>query len=296
MGMETEPEKRQWPWHGWLGVGLVGVFWTLNWTLEGLRTHWGFFPLWLGYALTVDALVFRRKGDSLLTRNPWAYAGLFLVSIPGWWLFELINLRTQNWYYLGRDAFSDLEYALLSSISFSTVMPAVFGTAELAGTFRWIQQIRPGPRIVPPPRPLRKFVLAGGVMLVLLLLWPRYCFPFVWLSVFCLLEPFNAKRGHRTLLDSTQSGDWRPVLALWTGCLICGCFWEFWNFWSYPKWQYRIPFVDFLHVFEMPLLGYLGYLPFALELFGLYHLVVGLLGLTGERGYLQLLAEEPRSG
>ena len=46
----------------------------------------------------------------------------------------------------------------------------------------------------------------------------------------------------------------------------------------------------------MPLLGYLGYLPFALELFGLYHLVVGLLGLAGEREYLQLLAEEPRSG
>jgi len=37
---------------------LVAVFWILNWSLSGLRTHWGFFPLWLGYALTVDALVF----------------------------------------------------------------------------------------------------------------------------------------------------------------------------------------------------------------------------------------------
>ena len=44
--------------HGWLGLALVAVFWILNWTLSGLRTHWGFFPLWLGYCLTVDALVY----------------------------------------------------------------------------------------------------------------------------------------------------------------------------------------------------------------------------------------------
>ena len=81
-----------WPLHGWLGLALVAVFWTLNWSLSGLRTHWGFFPLWLGYCLTVDALVFWRKGSSMLTRNPLAYAGLFLVSAPAWWLFELVNL------------------------------------------------------------------------------------------------------------------------------------------------------------------------------------------------------------
>ena len=71
------------------------------------EAHWGFFPLWLGYALTVDALVFRRKGHSLLTRSPAAYAGLFLVSAPAWWLFELINLRTQNWIYLGEESLLD---------------------------------------------------------------------------------------------------------------------------------------------------------------------------------------------
>jgi hypothetical protein len=47
-----------------------------------------------------------------------------------------------------------------------------------------------------------------------------------------------------------------------------------WNFLSYPKWIYHVPFVGFLHVFEMPLLGYLGYIPFSWELFALYHLIV----------------------
>lgn len=57
---------------------------------------------------------------------------------------------------------------------------------------------------------------------------------------------------------------------LWAGCLLCGFFWEFWNYYSSPKWIYEVPFVDFWHLFEMPLLGYLGYLPFALELYALY--------------------------
>ena len=60
----------------------------------------------------------------------------------------------------------------------------------------------------------------------------------------------------------------------WTGVLICGFFWEFWNFKSHPKWAYHVPGVDFLRVFEMPLLGYLGYLPFALEVYLLKELIL----------------------
>ena len=70
--------SRRWPWHGWAGLGLIVVFWVLNWSLTGLRTHWGFFPLWLGYSLTVDALVLWRKGTSLLTRNRTAYVRVFI--------------------------------------------------------------------------------------------------------------------------------------------------------------------------------------------------------------------------
>jgi hypothetical protein len=146
------------------------VFWALNWSLPGLRTHWAFTPLWLGYCLLVDALVYLRKGHSPLTRSPRAYAGLFVVSIPGWWLFELVNWRTRNWHYLGREFFTDLQYTLLASLSFSTVMPAVFGTAELASTFPWIARLGTGPRI-----PLRRGTLialfgCGCLMLALLLL------------------------------------------------------------------------------------------------------------------------------
>jgi hypothetical protein len=284
----TDRRPGKWPFHGWIGLFLISLFWPLNWSLPGLRTHWGFFPLWLGYALTVDALVFHRKGHSLLTRNPTAYAGIFLVSAPAWWLFELINLRTQNWFYLGEEAFTTLQYALLSTLSFSTVMPAVFGTAEWVGSFVWLRRIGPGPAIVPTPAFLRGMFTVGLAMLSLLLLWPNLFFPLVWASVYCLIEPLNVKLGNHSLLDDLSRGDWRPVIALGTGCLICGFFWEMWNFYSYPKWVYRIPFADVLHIFEMPFPGYLGYLPFSLELFALYHLVTGLLAPGGTRHDLRL--------
>ena len=107
------------------------------------------------------------------------------------------------------------------------------------------------------------------------MIWPRYFFPFLWLSLYGIVAPLNVWLGRRSLSEYTAAGDWRPVLALGIGGLICGFFWEMWNFYSYPKWVYSVPFVGFAHVFEMPLLGYGGYIPFSLELFALYHLVTG---------------------
>jgi hypothetical protein len=265
------------PFYGWIGILLVIIFWYLNWHLEGLRTHILFFPLWLGYALTVDAIVFYRKGTSLLNRNVKKYFSLFLISAPAWWLFELLNLATQNWIYDGRQFFTDLEYAFYATLSFSTVIPAVFGTAELVGSFEWIQKIKPGYKIHPSSKILIIHFLLGWLMLLLMIIFPQNFFLFVWMSVFFIIEPVNAWLKNRTLFEHISVGDWRPVFSLWIGCLICGFFWEMWNYLSYPKWIYHVPFVDFLHIFEMPLIGYLGYLPFSLELFALYHFVTGIL-------------------
>jgi len=269
----SERTTRLLPTQGWIGLLLIAVCWPLNWLLPGLRTHILFFPLWLGYILTVDGLVFLRKGTSLLTRSQARFIGLFLVSAPAWWLFELLNWRVQNWHYLGREQFTDIEYSILCTFSFSTVVPAVFGTAELVSTF--IRRAR-GPVIRPTPRTLAVFFVMGLAMLALLTAWPRYFFPFLWLSVFFILEPINAALGFPTLAHWTKDGDWSPVAALWAGVLICGFFWEMWNFFSFPKWIYTVPWVNFGRVFEMPLLGYGGYLPFALELYALYNLVSGL--------------------
>jgi hypothetical protein len=261
--------------HGWLGLGLIGIFWPLNWLLPGSRTHWGFFPLWLGYSLAVDAWSLRRQGTSLLTRGWKRYLGLFLVSIPVWWLFEAINERTQNWQYAGRHLFGNTEYVVLASLSFSTVIPAVFGTAELMASLGFVRRLGRGPIVRLDRRTTLIFFAAGWLMLAALLIWPMVFFPFVWLSLFFILEPMNVWLGNRSTAGYVRLGNWRPVVALWLGGLTCGFFWEMWNYLSYPKWVYTIPWLNFLHIFEMPALGYLGYLPFALELFAFYQLLTG---------------------
>ena len=289
-GYQKQTEE-SWPIYGWVGIGLVIIFWYLNWSLSGLRTHWGFFPLWLGYCLLVDAIVRRRRGTSLISRNFPAFVGLFLVSAPAWWLFELFNLLTQNWIYEGRQFFSSFQYFALASLSFSTVMPAVFETAELVSTFEWIKNIKRWPIISPKRRTPFVLFSVGLTMLIFVINWPQLFFPLVWISVYLLIEPINIVLGNRSLIKHMGKTNWRPILSLAIGCLICGFFWEMWNFYSYPKWIYQIPVFDFIRIFEMPILGYLGYLFFALELFALYHLIIGLLKLDPLNNFVQLTVE-----
>jgi len=258
---------QRFPSHGWAGLALVALFWPLNWALEGMRTHLFFAPLWLGYALAVDGLCVRRTGDSILTRDRRTFWALFALSAPVWWLFELFNLRLGNWEYIGRDQFTDLEYFLLASVSFSTVMPSVLGTAELMRTLPCIQRFARGPLVRPTVRLELGLALGGLAMLAAMLAWPRLFFPCAWTSLVLMLEPLARRLGRRTLLDELSRGDWRTWFSLWAGGLTCGFFWELWNVASYPKWIYHIPGVGFWKVFEMPILGYLGYLPFAFELF-----------------------------
>ncbi len=283
-------EKPLFPLHGWIGIAITLIFWVLNWSLSGLRTHYLFFGLWLGFCLTVDGITCWRSGTSMIQRSWRRFAVLFLLSAPVWWLFEFFNERLQNWQYLGTETFTSVIFRVWATLNFSTVIPAVFCAAELAASFRWIQRLGRGPVIRPTRRTTAIFFIAGWVMLALLLLWPRWFFPFVWISLYFILEPINIWLGNRHLAQWTAKGDWRPVISLWVGVLICGFFWELWNYYSYPKWIYTIPYADWLRLFEMPLLGYGGYLPFALELYAMTHLLAALFG----RKDTHFVAIEPR--
>jgi hypothetical protein len=279
---EQTTGRAKMPLHGWIGLALVAVSWPLNWLLPGLRTTVMFFPLWLGYCLTVDALVLRLRGTSLLTRSPRRYAGMFLVSAPVWWIYEALNLRIQNWVYQGAGYFGPVGYFLLASLCFSVVIPAIFGTAELVAGTRFVQNLKPWAILRGDRRTTALLFSLGWVMLGLMYAWPRIFFPFAWLSVLFLLEPVNVWLGNHSLTAWTARGDWRPVVSLFLGGLLTGFFWEMWNFYAYPKWIYQIPGVGFLHIFEMPILGYFGYLPFALELYALYHLIMGFIEHKGQ--------------
>jgi len=185
----------------------------------------------------------------------------------------LLNIRSQNWIYLARDQFSNMEYFIYATLDFSTVIPAVFGTAELVSTFDWVKQLKPIKIFKSNQMTVSVFFILGWIFLSVLLMWPRYFYVFMWISVFFIIDPVNFWLGNRTLIQYSGLNNWKPMIAIALGCLICGFFWELWNFYAYPKWIYNVPGLNCLHVFEMPLPGYLGYIPFSFELFGIYHLL-----------------------
>lgn len=255
----------------WLGLALIATAWPLSWANElwsgGPRTHLLFFPLWLGYVLVVDGWCELRTGASAWTRSRSGFCLRFVLSAPAWWLFELLNVRLANWEYVGREHFTAVEYALLCTLSFSTVLPAVLGTAELVRSFPFVERFANGPRIARTPRRAALYALIGIAMLLAMLARPKWFYPFCWTSLVFLFESLAFATGRRGFSEDLERGDWRPWWSLWVGGFACGFLWELWNVHSYPKWVYDVPGVEFAYLFEMPALGYLGYLPFAMEVY-----------------------------
>jgi hypothetical protein len=259
------------------GALLLLAAWWLAWFGPTPWSWYYFFPLWLGYVLTVDGLTLRRTGSSILTRDPLGFVRLFVISAPLWWGFEAANERLGNWEYLVPTAFGTSAYVALASLSFSTVLPAVFETAELCRSCGPFRPARRWWRIAPSRRGLALIALGGAAMTLLSLLFPDQLFPLIWLGLFLVLDPLNALLGGKSLAAQVAEGRWDTVWVLFAAGLICGVLWEGWNYWSSPRWVYEVTYADWLRIFAMPLLGYGGYLPFALELYAAYQLVVWIL-------------------
>jgi hypothetical protein len=275
--------NQRFPRHGRIGLFLLITTWAANWCLPGLRTHWGFFFQWLGYILLVDAIVFRKKGTSYYMSSRKDFILMFVFSIPFWWLFELLNMRTHYWYYEARHEFTDVEYFLLASLSFSTVIPAVMETYDLLSLHRFFKREIKWIRINASLKNFLLMFFLGVVMLILVLMYPQPLPYFLWMSLFFIFELVNYLFGFPTILQYTENKSWTPVLQLFVAGLICGVLWEMWNYYSYPRWKYHLPGFEYLYVFEMPLAGYLGYLPFALELWAYYELMKGLYNKIQQR-------------
>src|SRR5690606_2349307 len=121
----------------WAGAALIAFWWPVAWIQIRPLSDWSFFPLWLGFILVVDGTVFLRTATSLIHRARWRVVLLFILSAPLWWLFEAFNVRLGNWIYHMSGTYGPVEYAIRSTIPFSTVVPAVFVAAEFVRSFRW---------------------------------------------------------------------------------------------------------------------------------------------------------------
>jgi hypothetical protein len=173
-----------------------------------------------------------------------------------------------NWEYVAGAGYDWPVYIVLSSLSFSVVVP---GLHAACGLF-----IRKEPALFNRPKGSKAWytweMVSGVILQAMVFLLPDIFFPCVWVAPFLILDGVVGYQGGRSLARDILRGRWQLAAAIAAGGLLCGFLWEFWNFWATPKWVYDIPWFDFLHLFEMPLLGYGGYIPFAWCFYQLVHL------------------------
>jgi hypothetical protein len=234
--------------------------------------------LWWSYIFSVDFVVCGLRGHSLLRDQPREFLFLALWSVPVWLVFEMANLRLQNWYYvMAPYGFSWGTVYLI--LAFATVLPAVFETTLLA--LALFERFLPGGSIRGRPFGVSRLNIGlqlalGAAMLALMLAFPKNCFCLVWGFAYFLTDPicywvWRKEKNHvgRSLLGQLAAGDNTRLLALLTAGLICGGLWEAWNLGARTKWIYSVPFFDELKLGEMPVLGFLGFPPFALECYAM---------------------------
>ncbi len=257
--------KASFPWWGYLSIFFMTFFWILAWT----RFPWfsdfqryTFAPLWFSYIFLVNAIDYWRTGSCFIKERPIFFILLFPLSSIFWWTFEYLNTFIQNWYYINvpEDTF---VFSVHATLCFSTVLPAVISTRELLSktiSLKGFWKIK----VSYSYKEAIFLMFFSCLGLFFLSIFPDYLFPFVWVFPLFIITSFQMLTGKKTIFSDICSGDWNTLVCSSISGLICGFFWEMWNFWSFAKWKYSIPFVDCLHVFEMPILGYGGYIPFGL--------------------------------
>jgi hypothetical protein len=258
------------PWWGVVSFSGLACFWIMAWTrFDGFarfQPH-TFFPVWICWIVSVNALVHRSQNQCPLLASPLKFLRLFIVSALFWWVFEYLNRFVGNWYY-SASQYRPWRYFLLATLSFSTVLPAVETTKAYLLTFdrfkNGFAHCRPVPYLNSKPFAIC-LMICSCVCLCLMAMFPDALFPLVWVCPLLVLLGYRILFSRRHILYGVVSGDFTMVVAYASAALVCGFFWEMFNMYSLARWQYTIPYVDVLHLFEMPLLGYAGYLPFGLE-------------------------------
>ena len=264
----------------WIGAVLMGFFWWLMWVREtpfGDLVYYAFTPLWWGFILLLDGIVYRRSGgDSLLASKTKIFVLSALVSLAGWCFFEYFNyFALGNWYYPNSTmpALSHGMIVALFLIAYTTVWPAIFEWYTLLNTFpKFVARYANGPKLALPGGLL---LWGGFALIVAIVFFPHPFFWALWVGTLAVFAGALIRLGIPTPFSDMAQGNWSPMILMALASLFNGFFWELWNWGSaHPNalpvtnsnyWMYDVPYVDIIHLFaEMPLLGYFGYLPFGL--------------------------------
>jgi len=233
--------------------------------------------IWWGFSIMIDGIVYARSGgNSLIGRRPKELVGIATASVTGWMIFEYFNFFVNyNWYYPNGDQLPSYEFLVYSMVASTAVFPISFELYGLFNTFKGFStKYSDGIKISLPKWVGTALMLVCFAGMFLTPFFPNDLFFIVWVAPLIILSVLLGRFGIWTPFTQVKKGDWSPLLLLALSWVAAGFCVECWNYFSGTHidgvlqtentlyWAYSVPYVNVLHVFEMPLLGFLGYLPY----------------------------------
>ena len=213
--------------YGFLGIVMI-ILVEINFILKIEPFATWYFPIiWFGYILLIDALNYKLKGSSYMINKPKQFAFLVLLSAVVWWTFEAINIALGNWRYLGISSLNSIfEKTLFATLSFSTVIPAVFETTELLKSLHIFDamKLKKSHNIRKSTIYLMEFI--GILCLILSITFPKIFFYLIWFAFFLILDPFNYLHKQPSIIGHLKDRKLVIPLSIFIGATLCGFLWE----------------------------------------------------------------------
>jgi hypothetical protein len=240
--------------------------------------NWAAIPLYWGFTLILDGWVYvRTGGKSIAATSLPKLIGIGVASISGWLIFEYLNFFVaENWVYPKGTLIPVSEFTLYAVLGSSGLLPLVFEWYSLFNTFdKFRNKYTKGIVIVTPKWITNVLLVVFFAALFAITFFPDGLFGILWVAPMFILAIALDRFGIWTPFTPLKKGNWAPMMLMALAYLVQGFLCECWNYLSATHangalldthnpdyWTYSVPYVNVLHVFEMPLLGFSGYLPF----------------------------------
>src|SRR3989454_9759190 len=207
-------------------VALIAVLLLRVYEIPPVPT-WFYVLAWYPTLVILDEVVVLLGGESLLTR-PRELVVMLWWSTVIWLLFEAINFRLQDWYYVFLPA-GRLERWVGITVSLATVVPAVLLPERGLDRLRVWRDLR-SRSFTLEPRHLETAGWVGWGLLAAVLALPRYLYPLTWGAVWLIAEPLLYRRDpERSLFGDLARGSWERIARLLAAGLFAGVLWESFN-------------------------------------------------------------------
>lgn len=298
---EVKPitDKKKMPLWFWFGLVIFSIALGFLWTKAEkpkIIVDWLLIPLFWGIIFMVDGWVYiRSQGKSIVAKRPQTLVAIAVCSIGGWLLFEFLNFFVlKNWYYPAGNLISKQQFLIYSMLGSSALLTIVFEWYMLLRTFKKLSvKYTNGPKVIISKSIWRVVLVISIIGLLAIPFLPNQLFLLIWLVPMLSLISILSLRDKWTPVTPLEKGDWSALALIALSYFIQGVLYECWNYFGAYHladgsvetfnpgyWIYSVPYVDILHVFEMPLLGLFGYLPFGVYCWVAWLVFANMLGLN----------------